>query len=199
MMRLVTRRRFVAVRRRQVVSCLVAASAFMSCTAQAAEPLSREYQIKGAYLYKLADYVEWPATAFPNPSSALMICLVGGDPFGSALDAVTAGEHVAGHAVVVKHAPTDEELPSCHVAYLGGANNRQLARVLALFINKPVLTITDGNKEDGDRGIVNFVVRDDRVRFEIDDRSAARVGLSISSKLLNLAVAVRSRVQGGTP
>lgn len=159
-------------------------------TSHAAEALSREYQIKGAYLYKLADYVEWPASAFASPASPLTICVIGDDPFGLALEAVTAGERAAGHPISIRRLPAPE--PSvCHVAYFSATQGEALSRALSVFDGKPVLTITDGIGEGTRRGIINFVLRDDRVRFDIDERAASEVGLSISSKLLSLAVSVR--------
>jgi len=54
-----------------------------------------------------------------------------------------------------------------------------------------VLTITDGVADPAARGMINFVIVDNRVRFEIDAGGARRAGLDISSKLLSLAVSVR--------
>jgi hypothetical protein len=56
-----------------------------------------------------------------------------------------------------------------------------------------VLTVTDAARTPNARGIIHFVVQNDRVRFHIDERAAARNGLSISSKLLSLALSVRHR------
>jgi len=56
-----------------------------------------------------------------------------------------------------------------------------------------VLTITDAPADARDTGIINFVIRDNRVRFEIDLDAAARNQLTISSKLLSLATKVRAR------
>ncbi|MGE3332005.1 MAG: YfiR family protein [Rhodospirillaceae bacterium] len=165
-------------------------SALWPPRAYGADPLTREYQIKGAYLYKLADYVEWPAAAFASPASPLTICVVGRDPFGGALDQVTAGERVAGHVIEIKRlAAADPSV--CHVAYFSGPTGAVLDTQLAGYDGKSVLTITDGIGEGARRGIINFVLRDDRVRFEIDEQAASDVKLAISSKLLSLATTVR--------
>jgi len=58
---------------------------------------------------------------------------------------------------------------------------------------RPVLTITDEVSEDAAKGMINFVIADDRVRFEIDAAAAARSGLPISSKLLDVALSVRTK------
>jgi len=170
------------------------------CPAHAAEPLSREYQVKAAYLYKLADYIDWPAAAFDSPDSPLTICVFGRDPFGSALNAVVAGERAAGRGIVVKRASAPDVAFGCHVAYITPSKDDVLVQQLALFIGKPVLTVTDGaGNEGGSHGIVDFVIQDDRVRFNIDSGLAVNGGLAISSKLLNLALKVRTNSRGGSP
>ena len=58
---------------------------------------------------------------------------------------------------------------------------------------KNVLTISDESSNPSKAGIINFVVQDDRVRFEIDNEAAAQNGLVISSKLLSLAINVKQR------
>ncbi len=58
----------------------------------------------------------------------------------------------------------------------------------------PILTVTDSSmRGPGSKGVIDFVIKDNRVRFDIDDQAAAKNGLNISSKLLSLAVAVRPR------
>ena len=68
------------------------------------------------------------------------------------------------------------------------------ARVLDAARGSPVLTITDVPAVSRTKGIINLIVVDNRVRFEIDLQSAAENGLNISSKLLDLAASVRVRI-----
>jgi hypothetical protein len=56
-----------------------------------------------------------------------------------------------------------------------------------------VLTVTDSARDEPARGIINFLIQNNRVRFEIDNGAAAESGLTISSKLLSLAVSVKPR------
>jgi hypothetical protein len=76
---------------------------------------------------------------------------------------------------------------SCQIAFIGGSH---AAALLAALGNKPVLTVTDSNSGP-ERGIIHFVVDAGRVRFFIDQSAATRRALSISSRLLALAIGVR--------
>jgi hypothetical protein len=81
----------------------------------------------------------------------------------------------------------------CHILFAAGSAAQPVADILAASRGKPVLTITDDQRDDRAKGTINFVIQDNRVRFEIDNRGAAQDGLAISSKLLSLAIAVRPR------
>jgi len=151
-------------------------------TACAADGETLEYAVKGAYLYKFGLYIEWPAGAFAAPASPLVLCLVGDDPFGAALDAAVSSEHVDSHPLQLRRLKSLTREAGCHVAYLGGAEApREPLR--------GVLTVSEARGG----GVISFALKDNRVRFNVDDEAAARNGLQISSKLLNMALSVKPR------
>jgi hypothetical protein len=160
--------------------------ALLSMTCSAA-PASLEYAVKAAYLYKFAPFVEWPQTAFAAADSPINICVSGKDPFGQILDQAVAGQRVAGRSIVVRHVTAVVANSGCHVMYVGGSAEQSIAQSLEIVRGQPVLTVSDEAARPADRGIVNFVVDDNRVRFEIDERAAEQSHLTISSKLLSLA------------
>lgn len=175
---------------------LLCACAFLALGARpasGADPGSREYAVKAAFLYKFADYVDWPAAAFGSPAGPLTICILGRDPFGAVLDELTRGERVAGRALVIHRAPAADKTANCQVAYISSGTG--MAQALATFGGKPVLTVTD-DADPGLHGIISFVIHENRVRFEIDTAIAATSGLAISSKLLTLAAATRGGKAG---
>jgi YfiR/HmsC-like len=140
-----------------------------------------ETGVKATYLYKFAPFVEWPANAFPSPESPITICVVGADPFGAALDEVAQRQRVGGRPLAVRHLASVARDSGCQIAYLDDA------QAPAALHGEPVLTVTDGAAE-GAHGIVNFVIKEGRVRFTIDNRAAEESHIDISSKLLSLAV-----------
>lgn len=151
--------------------------------AQAAEPL--EYSVKAAYLAKFPFYVDWPPPAFASPTSPIVLCVVGEDPFGSLLDEAVNGQQSQGRPLVVRRIKTLSRDSGCHVAYVGSDSVR-----VDLLKGSSVLVVTD---TQGGNGVINFVLRDNRVRFTVDDDTASQHGLGISSKLLSVALAVKPR------
>ena len=53
-----------------------------------------EYQVKAAFLYNFAKFVEWPPSAFSDAKQPLDICVYGRDPFGSALEDALLGKTI---------------------------------------------------------------------------------------------------------
>jgi hypothetical protein len=147
------------------------------------------YAVKATYLCKLPAFVTWPAGTQAGGGFAL--CVVGQDPFGSLLDRAAEGQTVQQQPIVVRRYQTVVDHPACQLIFVAGSSSQSVAAILATVRGAPVLTVTDGQRDPASSGIINFVLADDHVRFEIDQGSAAQNGLVISSKLLSLATAVR--------
>jgi hypothetical protein len=148
--------------------------------------------VKAAFLYRFGPFVTWPAEAFAAPDSPFNLCVVGGDPFGALLDRAVDGQQIAGHKIVVVRLKTMASGAHCHLLYIAGVDAAAAQQVEAVLASEPTLTVTDSIGDASAKGMINFVIADNRVRFEIDDAAAKRTGLQISSKLLSLAVAVKA-------
>ena len=148
--------------------------------------------VKAAFLPKFPRYVQWPAGVHPGPRQLFVLCVIGRDPFGSQLDRAAASEVIDGRAVTVRRMATPDGAAGCHLAFVRGPSQNDTARFLLALRNRPILTVTD-DAAGPQRGIIHFTVSAGRVRFFIDDAEAAERGLSISSRLLALALGVRQR------
>lgn len=152
---------------------------------------SADSPVKAAFLPKFAPFVDWPPDAFAAPDSAFVICILGPDPFGPVLDKAVAGRKLKDHPIIVRRIAVASR--DCHVLYLGLKKSQDVREALKAVQGAPVLTVTDGARQQAAHGVVHFTVKDNRVRFAIDDQAAAENGLTISSKLMNLAVSVKRR------
>lgn len=158
---------------------------------------SLEYPVKATFLYKFGSFVEWPPAAFASPTAPFVVCIVGDDPFGPVLDRAAANERVGLHPVAVRRMAQVAAGPiPCHVLYTIGSKAQPAAEVLSAVRGAPILTVTDERRGDGARGIVHFVVRNNRVRFLIDGAASEENGLTISSKLMSLSVKAQEREDG---
>jgi hypothetical protein len=148
-----------------------------------AEPT--DISVKAAFLPRFARYVTWPAAAMPRGSDPFVLCVIGRDPFGATLDEAARSQLIDGRRIVVRRLDSAASAGGCQIAFmsLGGSAIHPMPA-------NAILTVTDA-ATGGPRGIIHFVVDGGRVRFFIDQRAAVQRGLSISSRLLALAVGVR--------
>lgn len=158
--------------------------------AQGEHETSREYQIKAAFLYNFAKFVEWPAQAFHGPSDALSLCLLGHDPFGRILDETLAGKTVQGRPLVLIRHETWPPRQACHILFISASKQALLEQTFAALKGASILTVGDTPRFAHRGGIINLTMDENRVRLEINLRAAETAGLTISSQLLKLATLV---------
>lgn len=154
---------------------------------------SLEYPVKAAFLTKFGEFVTWPEESFPGPDDPVAVCVMGPDPFGAHLDRIAETQTVGQRPITIRRMAPPDEASDCHILYLSTEREDAIHDMLRRLAGKPVLTVTDAANAGDARGVVHFVIRDNRVRFHIDSGTAARNGLTISSKLLSLALTVTKR------
>lgn len=173
---------------RRILAGLIAAAALAAPSAVQAQ--ASETAVKAAFLPRFARYVVWPPAAMPKLGEPLSLCVIGTDPFGAALDEAARTQSVDGRRIAVRRFATADSALNCHIAFIQGSSTHPVGQQIAAFGRRPVVTVTDA-RNGGARGIVHFSNVSGRVRFFIDDAGAAQRGLTISSRLLSLAVGVK--------
>lgn len=170
---------------------LAAALQSVAGASAAAPGTSLEFAVKASYLTKFGPFVQWPPSAMPANAPA-RICLVGTDPFGRAIDQAARGQQIQGHPLVVARldAVDPQTAATCQIMFVGKPTAQPTAASLGAAAGQPVLTVTDRSR-GVEGGMIEFVLDNGRVRFDVDDQTAEACGLQISAKLLSLAVEVR--------
>jgi hypothetical protein len=156
--------------------------------ANAAQEEPLEYQVKAAFLLNFTKFVEWPPAAFADEHSPLAICILGEDPFGDTLNEIVKGEAVNGHEIVVSRIGRPAAPKACQVLFV--TRGEKDVRKMLGELGPGVLTVGEGERFLQDGGVVAFVIENRRVRFDIDQRAAAKGMLNISSRLMNVARSV---------
>ena len=164
---------------------------------RAQQSKATEYQVKAAYLYNFGRFVQWPPTATAAKGDSFSICVIGQDPFGTALDAILAGETIDGKAVVAKRVAKPQDALNCRVLYISASEDSRLKELLAALDNAGVLTVSDIPQFSQRGGMIQFVMVGNKIRFEVNLTSAQDAGLTLSSGLLKVAAAVRKTSQPG--
>ena len=181
----------VATPRGVALLCLILAGAVVNPinTPYAEAQGAREYELKAAYLYNFAKFVEWPAGTFSDDNAPMIVGVVGEDPFRGSLDSVV-GKSANGRQVVIKRLKATEDLKSCHVLFISSSEKKRLPLIVASIDGASVLTVGEMEGFTSNGGMIRLTMEDNKVRFEINAGTARRARLRISSKLLSLAKGV---------
>jgi len=152
----------------------------------------QEYQIKAAFLYNFAKFIEWPPSAFKDTQSPLTLCILGKDPFGAALDSLRE-KTVEGRTLVIKRVSKVEEAEKCHILFVSASEKESLSHILKVTRSWNVLTVGD-TKGFAESGVmINLISIENKMGFEINLDAAEHASLKISSKLLKLGKIIKEK------
>lgn len=169
---------FAAMRRR----FLAASVGLLCCTTPLGAQELPEYQIKAAFLYNFIAFTEWPALL----GNSIQLCVYGTNPFGEHLNKLQ-GKGVAQRSLTVRHTGSANELQNCQIVFVTREVISNLSRVIDQLGEKPALLVAEFPGATRQGAMLNFVVEEGRVQFEVNVRTAEAKGLSFSSKMLRLA------------
>lgn len=143
-----------------------------------------EYEIKAAYFYNFTQFVSW--TPAPDKELPLRVCVLGDNPFGDLLQPI-AGRTSQGRTLELVNPEDLSTAAGCHVLFVGSSNLRNLPAVISMAEKGQMLTISElpGFVDAG--GIIGYVKQGNIIRFEINLQAADAAGVSINSRLLELA------------
>lgn len=150
-----------------------------------------EYQVKAAFLYNFAKFVEWPESDASEASKQLVLGILGKDPFGEDIRTI-AGKRVKDRTLYVIRAQRLEELDNCQILFISASMKGHVHTVLKKMDGKPVLTVSDSRGFAHQGVMINLITIDNKIRFEINPDAVERSGLKISSQLLKLATLVKN-------
>lgn len=155
-------------------------------SAQAYANAQVERHLKAAYLYRFASYVEWPQDAFARPDSPFVIGVAGSEAVAAQLNRIVSGRTVDGHPVQVRRVRGNADLDGLHMLYATG-DRYAVAQLLAHARGLALLTVTDSDQAFAQGGMINFVIAENRLRFEVALRRVNTNGLRISARMLAAA------------
>jgi len=181
--------RAVPCRRLLFVALMVFAALNLDAT-ETKSKQTREYDLKAAFLFNFAHFVDWPATAFSDTNAPITIGVLGDDPFGPVLDELVEGETIKNRKLVIKRSQNLEDLKTCQVLFISKSESAHIEQILNALDNASIFTVGDIDGFARQGGVTNFFLQGNKVRFEINPQSARRKGLHISAQLLALGTEV---------
>ena len=183
-------------RRRVLLMLALSLCASPPTSAASDSPIAAgEYEVKAAYLCKFGSYIEWPAPDARAAASAaesvpFVIGVMAPEEVFATINAVAARQTVSGRPLHIRRVKAGEQIGDVSIVFITRGNAQHASRALSTLRGRAVLTVTENPPDTADSGMVNFLVVQDRVKFDVALASVQDAGLKISSRLLNLAHAV---------
>lgn len=146
-----------------------------------------EDQIKAAYLFNFAKFVEWSPDTFSGGTSPITFCTLGRGGVSDELENAVRGKSIDGRPIKMRRLQGPEEITGCQLVFLSSGAEKNLPRLLQVAKGHPILLTGEGAGFARAGGMIGFVVENGRVLFEVNLGSAQEAHLKISSKLLALA------------
>src|ERR1019366_8300491 len=138
--------------------------AVANCCAQAASP--SEYQLKAAFLYHFAQFIEWPPTAFTDTAAPMYIGVLGENPFGAELEKTISGKSLNGHPLKTKEIRSlADATNNCHILFISSSEKARLPAIIKALQGSSVLTVGEMDGFTEARGMIGFLPGS-KIRFE---------------------------------
>jgi hypothetical protein len=158
--------------------------------ARGAQSSTEEYQVKAAFLFHFAQFVDWPASVLNGSDPSLRLCIFEDEPRRQELKNTLEGKSIGPLIIHVRQINQSQEIQGCNILFLSRDEARHQAEILNSLRGLPVLTVGETPNFLSDGGMIRFHLDQDKVRFDINAGVADSSHIRISSQLLLLATSV---------
>jgi hypothetical protein len=166
--------------------------ALMVSRAGALGQTADEYQVKAAYMYNFAKFVDWPVNTFDSQAQPIVFCVLGQTPLSGALEQALAGKVVDHRPLLFRQLTDSKQAGKCQVLFIGSPDRKPLRQILDEVRSFNLLTVGEVEGFTNQGGVIRFVLDAGRVRLEFNLDAADDAKLRISSKLLSLGKTIRT-------
>lgn len=179
----------MAILRRSLLLAFLGLAAWASPlpASPAPPPGEAEYAVKAVFVYNFLRFIEWPRTAFSSSGDALVIGIIGDDPFGSLLLETVRGEVLRGRPVRVEHYRAARDIGPCHLLYVPRRETSRLDQIIAATAGRNVVTVGEADDFIARGGMIALTTDRNRVRLSLSQESLRAAGVEVSAKLLRVA------------
>lgn len=155
--------------------------------------ITKEYQVKAAFLYNFTKFVEWPADRFAETQRPIVIGLLGRDPFDGELARIVEGRKINGRDIVIRLVASEVEMLSADLIFVSVGQESHLRGLVGTLPQAGILTVGESPEFAAAGGMITFVLERDKVRFQINQAASEQAGLKINAQLLKLATTVQRK------
>jgi hypothetical protein len=169
----------------------VAAISFVVGTSfMPAQSNTEEYVLKAAFLYRFTDYIDWGSSGAQTED--FTIAVLGRSGITDPLIEIAKEKKAQGKRIVIKQYDNISDIVGCQIVFISGNNKQDVETAVSKMGDKPILIVAEQTDACAKGAHVNFLISDNKLKFEINPTAATISGLKISSQLLQHAIVVNT-------
>ena len=144
-------------------------------------------KLQSIFIYNFTKYIEWPISV---RSGDFVIGILGNSPIEAELNNLAAAKKVGSQSIVIKKYKTIDEIGTCHILFIPSSKSAELSKIISKIGQKNTLVITEKEGMANKGSSINFVIRENKQKFELNMANTSKMGLKISSSLQQLAILI---------
>lgn len=160
--------------------------AVLTHTLAAADDIDLATQVKAAYLFNFARFIQWPKADAELDASVFNLCIVGDPKIARALEDAKSND-IGNRRLNVTLLNNAATVQHCQLVFITNPTGGLGRAILDDTRNLPILTVVDAGNPESDDGMITLLLVDGRLRFRVNQQAAQRAGLRIPAQVLKLA------------
>jgi len=146
----------------------------------------QEAALKAVFIYNFTKYIQWDE---PEISGNFSIGIIGNSAVSHTLEKISQNNRVNGKKIIIRYFMVPEEIEACNILFITEKLSFPLAAILEKT-SKKTLTVSEEQGFAKMGTAFNFIIKDDKLKFEANLKVIYAAGVRVSSQLLKLATIV---------
>jgi hypothetical protein len=149
--------------------------------------MAQSYKMHTVFIFSFTRYIQWPE-AYNGGDFEILV--LGDSPIVDELKSMAQVKKVGDRAIKVTKINNVSEIRKCNILFIPSAKSPQIAEVLAKITTQSILVVTEEQGLGAKGSNVNFVTKDGKLAFELNQGATTKQGLKVSNELSRLAILI---------
>ena len=148
---------------------------------------AQNYKLHSLFIFSFTRYVQWP-DAYNEGDFEIVV--LGDSPLVDELRSMAQAKKVGDRTIKVTKINSVNEIGKCHILFITPSKSAQIGEILTKVNTKPVLLVTEEPGLGAKGSIINFIIKDGKLNFELNQSAVSRQNLKVSNELSRLAILI---------
>jgi hypothetical protein len=148
---------------------------------------AQNYNLHTVFIYSFTRYVIWP-DAYNQGEFEILV--LGESPMYDALQKMAQVKKVGDRPIKITKITSAAEIRKCNILFLPAGKANDLGDVVSKVNNQSILIITEEPGLGARGSDINFIMKEGKLAFELNQSAVSRQNLKIANELSRLAILI---------